>query len=116
MFTQPEAFGMSVNAVDIEATSKFYQVFIPTIKLNVMSLLVSLTSPLCAMARRWSTSLRKVPTTPSPIAWRPLRSIRCRRFEEQIKASGGSVLLSSGTCPCTDAAFSAALIPAGINL
>ncbi|MFZ4663381.1 MAG: VOC family protein [Caldilineaceae bacterium] len=113
MFTQPEAFGMSVNAVDIEAIGQFYASFYPHDKV-FRSTFAGI--PYISLMRDGETLVNIFQKGPNNSLSDSLATIKVDSvpaFEAQIKASGGSVLLSSGTCPCTDAAFSVCVDPSG---
>lgn len=113
MSAQPEAFGMSVNAEDIEATSKFYQSFYPhdQIKRDVFAGINYI-----SIMRDGETLVNifeKGPNNPLADSLATIKVDSVATFEEQIKAGGGSVLLSSGTCPCTNAPFSVCVDTSG---
>lgn len=113
MFTQPEPFGMSINATDIEATSQFYQSFYPydQIKRDIFAGI-----PYISIMRDGETLVNifeKGPNNPLADSLATIKVDSVAAFEEKIKARGGSVLLSSGICPCTDAPFAVCVDPSG---
>lgn len=105
MTVQPDAFGMSVNADDIEATGQFYASFYPHDKI-FRSTFAGI--PYVSIMRDGETLVnvfQKGPNNPLSDSLATIKVDSVPAFEEKIKASGGSVLLSSGICPCTDAPF-----------
>ena len=113
MTVQPEAFGISVNAADIEATSQFYQSFYPhdTVFRSTFAGI-----PYVSLMRDGETLInifQKGPNNPLSDSLATIKVDSVPAFEEKIKASGGSVLLSSGICPCTDAPFAVCVDPNG---
>lgn len=113
MTVQPEAFGMSVNAADIEATSQFYQSFYPHDKV-FRSTFAGI--PYVSLMRDGETLInifQKGPNNPLADSLATIKVDSVPAFEEKIKASGGSVLLSSGICPCTEAPFAVCVDPNG---
>lgn len=105
MTVQPDAFGMSVNADDIEATGQFYASFYPHDKI-FRSTFAGI--PYVSIMRDGETLVnvfQKGPNNPLSDSLATIKVDSVPAFEEKVKASGGSVLLSSGICPCTDAPF-----------
>jgi len=113
MITQPKAFGMSVNAADIEATGQFYQSFYTHDKV-FRSTFAGI--PYISLMRNGETLVnifQKGPNNPLSDSLATIKVESVAAYEEKIKAVGGSVLLSSGICPCTDAPFAVCVDPSG---
>lgn len=113
MNVQPEAFGMSVNAEDIEATGQFYGSFYPHDTVFRSSFAGI---PYVSLMRDGETLInifQKGPNNPLADSLATIKVDSVPAFEERVKASGGTVLLSSGICPCTDAPFAVCVDPNG---
>ncbi len=113
MFTQPEPFGMSVNAENIEAAGQFYASFYTHDKV-FRSTFAGI--PYISLMRDGETLInifQKGPNNPLADSLATIKVESVPAYEEKVKASGGSVLLSSGICPCTDAPFAVCVDPNG---
>ena len=101
----PEAFGMSVTADDIRATSRFYQDLYPH---DHVSEGVFAGIPYVGIMRDGETLVnvfQKGAGNPLADSLSTMKVDSAAAYEQKVKELGGSVLIPASTCPCTGALF-----------